>query len=50
MDRPNINVQILPLEASDKASMSGSFVMINFGGERSVSTVFVENLTSSQYL
>ena len=50
MDRPNISVQVLPLEAGDKASMSGSFVMFGFGRERSVSTVFVENLTSSQYL
>ena len=50
MDRPNISVQVLPLEAGDKASMSGSFVMFSFGRERSVSTVFVENLTSSQYL
>jgi hypothetical protein len=30
--------------------MSGSFVMFSFGSERSVSTVFVENLTSSQHL
>jgi transcriptional regulator with XRE-family HTH domain len=50
MTRPNINVQVLPLEAGDQASMSGSFVMFSFGSERSVSTVFVENLTSSQYL
>ena len=50
MDRPNISVQVLPLEAGDKANMSGSFVMFSFGSERSVSTVFVENLTSSQYL
>ncbi len=50
MHRPNISVQVLPLEAGDKASMSGSFVMFSFGSERSVSTVFVENLTSSQYL
>jgi transcriptional regulator with XRE-family HTH domain len=50
MDRPNISVQVLPLEAGDKASMSGSFVMFSFGREQSVSTVFVENLTSSQYL
>jgi transcriptional regulator with XRE-family HTH domain len=50
MDRPNISVQVLPLEAGDQASMSGSFVMFSFGSERSVSTVFVENLTSSQYL
>ena len=50
MDRPNISVQVLPLEAGDKASMSGSFVMFSLGSERSVSTVFVENLTSSQYL
>jgi len=50
MDRLNISVQVLPLEAGDKASMSGSFVMFSFGSERSVSTVFVENLTSSQYL
>ena len=50
MDRPNISVQVLPLEAGDKASMSGSFVMFGFGRERSVSTVFVETLTSSQYL
>ena len=50
MDRPNISVQVLSLEAGDKASMSGSFVMFSFGSERSVSTVFIENLTSSQYL
>ena len=50
MTRPNISVQVLPLEAGDQASMSGSFVMFSFGSERSVSTVFVENLTSSQYL
>jgi len=50
MDRPNISVQILPLEAGDQASMCGSFVTFSFGSERSVSTVFVENLTSSQYL
>jgi len=50
MDRPNISVQVLPLEAGDKANMSGSFVMFSFGSERSVSTVFVETLTSSQYL
>ena len=50
MDRPNISVQVLPLEAGDQASMCGSFVMFSFGSERSVSTVFVENLTSSQYL
>jgi transcriptional regulator with XRE-family HTH domain len=50
MDQPNISVQVLPLEAGDKANMSGSFVMFSFGSERSVSTVFVETLTSSQYL
>jgi len=50
MGRPNISVQVLPLEAGDKANMSGSFVMFSFGSERSVSTVFVETLTSSQYL
>jgi transcriptional regulator with XRE-family HTH domain len=50
MDRPNISVQVLPLEAGDKANMSGSFVTFSFGSERSVSTVFVENLTGSQYL
>ena len=50
MSRPNISVQVLPLEAGDQASMSGSFVLFSFGSERAVSTVFVENLTSSQYL
>lgn len=50
MNRPNISVQVLPLEAGDKANMSGSFVTFSFGSERSVSTVFVETLTSSQYL
>jgi hypothetical protein len=50
MKRPNISIQILPLEAGDHASMSGSFVMFSFGSELSVSTVFVEHLTSSQYL
>src|SRR6266700_2631992 len=50
MTRPNISVQLLPLEAGDQASMSGSFVMFSFGSERAVSTVFVDNLTSSQYL
>ena len=50
MGRPNISVQVLPLEAGDKANMSGAFVMFSFGSERSVSTVFVENLTGSQYL
>ena len=48
--RPNISVQVLPLEAGAHACMSGSFVTFSFGSERSVSTVFVENLTSSQYL
>lgn len=48
--RPNISVQILPLEAGSHASMSGSFVLFSFGSERTVSTAFVENLTSSQYL
>ena len=50
MNLPNISVQVLPLEAGDKANMSGSFVTFSFGSERSVSTVFVETLTSSQYL
>ncbi len=50
MNRPNISVQVLPLEAGDQASMSGSFVLFSFGSERAVSTVFVESLTSSQYL
>jgi hypothetical protein len=50
MSQPNISVQVLPLEAGDQASMSGSFVLFSFGSERAVSTVFVENLTSSQYL
>ncbi len=50
MNRPNISVQVLPLEAGDQASMSGSFVLFSFGSERAVSTVFAENLTSSQYL
>ncbi len=50
MNRPNISVQVLPLEAGDQASMSGSFVLFSFGSERAVSTIFVENLTSSQYL
>jgi transcriptional regulator with XRE-family HTH domain len=50
MDRPNVSVQVLPLDAGAQASMSGSFVTFSFGSERSVSTVFVENLTSSQYL
>jgi transcriptional regulator with XRE-family HTH domain len=49
-DRPNISVQVLPLEAGEQASMSGSFVLFSFGAECSVSTVFVESLTSSQYL
>jgi transcriptional regulator with XRE-family HTH domain len=48
--RPNISVQVLPLEAGDQASMSGSFVLFSFGSEGTVSTIFVENLTSSQYL
>jgi transcriptional regulator with XRE-family HTH domain len=50
MNRPNISVQVLPLEAGDQASMAGSFVLFSFGSERAVSTIFVENLTSSQYL
>src|SRR5260370_6435972 len=50
MNRPNISVQVLPLEAGDQASMSGSFVLFSFGSERAVSTVFVDVLTSSQYL
>jgi transcriptional regulator with XRE-family HTH domain len=50
MNRPNISVQVLPLEAGDQASMSGSFVLFSFGSEGTVSTIFVENLTSSQYL
>jgi transcriptional regulator with XRE-family HTH domain len=50
MRRPNISAQVLPLGAGDHASMSGSFVLFSFGSERSVSTVFVEHLTSSQYL
>jgi transcriptional regulator with XRE-family HTH domain len=50
MDRPNISVQVLPLEAGDQASMSGSFVLFSFGSERAVSTIFLESLTSSQYL
>jgi transcriptional regulator with XRE-family HTH domain len=50
MNRPNISVQVLPLEAGGQATMSGSFVMFSFGSERAVSTIFVENLTSSQYL
>src|SRR5216683_1395274 len=29
--RPNISVQVLPLEAGDHASMSGSFVLFSFG-------------------
>ena len=48
--RPNISVQVLPLEAGDHASMSGSFVLFSFGSNPAVSTVFVEHLTSSQYL
>jgi len=50
MGRPNISVQVLPLEAGDQASMSGSFVLFSFGSERAVTTVFVESLTSSTYL
>jgi hypothetical protein len=50
MNRPNISVQVLPLEAGDQASLSGSFVLFSFGSERAVSSIFVENLTSSQYL
>jgi transcriptional regulator with XRE-family HTH domain len=49
-NRPNISVQVLPLDAGDQASLSGSFVLFSFGSERAVSTIFVENLTSSQYL
>jgi hypothetical protein len=50
MRRPNISMQVLPLEVGDHASMSGSFVHFSFGSELTVSTVFVEHLTSSQYL
>ena len=50
MNRPNISVQVLPLEAGGQASMSGSFVLFSFGSERVVSTIFLESLTSSQYL
>jgi hypothetical protein len=50
MKQPNISVQVLPLEAGDQASLSGSFVLFSFGSERSVSTAFIENLTSNQYL
>jgi transcriptional regulator with XRE-family HTH domain len=50
MKRPNISVQVLPLEAGDQVSLSESFVMFSFGREWSVSTVFVEMLTGGQYL
>ncbi|HEY2579261.1 MAG TPA: helix-turn-helix transcriptional regulator [Streptosporangiaceae bacterium] len=49
MKRPNVSVQVLPLEAGDQVSLSESFVMFSFGSERSVSTVFVEILTGSRY-
>lgn len=49
-ERPAISVQILPLDAGAYAGMSGSFVLFSFGSELTTSTVFVENLTSSQYL
>jgi transcriptional regulator with XRE-family HTH domain len=48
--RPNICLQVLPVEAGDHASMSGSFVLFSFGNETTVNTVFVENLTSSEHL
>lgn len=49
-ERPNISLQVLPVEAGDHARMSGSFILFSFGNETAVNTVFVENLTSSQYL
>jgi transcriptional regulator with XRE-family HTH domain len=49
-NRPNISIQVLPLDAGGQASMSNSFVLFSFGSEQAVSTIFVENLTSSQYL
>ncbi len=48
--RPNVSMQVLPLAEGDQASMSGSFVLFSFGAEHSVSTAFVESLTSSHYL
>ncbi len=49
-ERPGISIQILPLEAGEYACMSSSFVLFSFGSELTASTVFVENLTGSQYL
>jgi transcriptional regulator with XRE-family HTH domain len=49
-ERPNISLQVLPVDAGDHASMSCSFVLFSFRFEMTVNTVFLENLTSCQYL
>jgi hypothetical protein len=35
MNRPNISVQVLPLQAGGMAGMPGSFVMVSSGRQRS---------------
>ncbi|MFI6584872.1 helix-turn-helix domain-containing protein [Embleya sp. NPDC050493] len=49
-DLPNVNVQLMPLDAAPHPGVSGGFAMLTFPEQQDMDIVLVENLTTSLYI
>ncbi len=47
---PNINVQLMPLDATPHPGVSGGFAMLAFPEQQDMDVVLLENLTTSLYI
>jgi transcriptional regulator with XRE-family HTH domain len=48
--RPNVTIQVLPFEAGGHAAAGGAFSLLSFAGYDLRDVVYIEQLTSAQYL
>jgi len=48
--RPNVTIQVMPLQAGGHAAAGGSFSLLSFADYELPDVVYVEQLTSAQYL
>jgi hypothetical protein len=48
--RPNVQVQVIPLDAGGHAAAGGSFTILRFAAEELPDVVYIEHLTSALYL
>jgi transcriptional regulator with XRE-family HTH domain len=48
--RPNVTIQVIPFKAGGHAAAGGSFSLLSFAGYDLPDVVYIEQLTSAQYL